>query len=107
MFYSTNKGIYNIKTTYQVVNTHYQRKANYPIVATPKQPEKRMMIIKNKQGRPSIDPLYQATIPRKITPYQHKQLVELGYPSGEQSALVRQLLDDFIKANGGSTYERK
>lgn len=58
-------------------------------------------------GRPPVEPYYKASKAIKVSQSQIDEMAKLGKDKMEMGRWVRQQVDIFIKANGGSTYERK
>lgn len=58
-------------------------------------------------GRPHIPPYYKADKSIRVSQSQIDEMAKLGKDKMEMGRWVRQQIDIFIKANGGSTYERK
>lgn len=58
-------------------------------------------------GRPPVEPYYKADKPVYFSQFQIDEMEKLGVGKMEMGRWLRQQLNSFIKANGGSTYERK
>lgn len=58
-------------------------------------------------GRPHIPPYYKADKSIRVSQSQVDEMAKLGIDKMEMGRWVRQQINDFIKANGGSVYEQE